>query len=57
MNKDNLASIITRLKFCSDTKLEQIDDWAKFKSQLLNLNDFEFIKKLNEFGLLDKEAS
>jgi len=57
MNKENLASIITRLYFCSSTKLENKEEYARMKKQLLALNENEFCQKLWEFGLYDKEAS
>ena len=57
MNKDKLASIITRLQLCNDNKLENKDDYFKFKSYLLNLDDNKFFQKLWEFGLYDEEAS
>ena len=57
MNKETLASIITRLHFCGNTKLENIDDWFKMRNFLLKLDEGEFDKKLKQFGLLDKEAS
>ncbi len=57
MNKDKLASIITRLQLCNDNKLENKDDYLKFKSYLLNLDDNKFFQKLWEFGLYDEEAS
>ena len=57
MNRDKLASIITRLHFCNDSKLESIEDWKNMRKNLLTMNDIDFYKKLNEFGLLDKEAS
>ena len=40
MNKDKLASIITRLTLCSESKLENFDDWLQ-KSQFLSLKEFE----------------
>ena len=57
MNRDKLASIITRLHFCNNSKLECMDDWIKMKKKILTLNDIDFQKKVNQFGLLDKEAS
>lgn len=57
MNKDNLASIITRLHFCNNESLENIDDWKKMKKVLMELDDNQFLQKLDEFGFLDKEAS
>tara|TARA_B100000212_G_C27161678_1_gene442021 strand:+ start:525 stop:698 length:174 start_codon:yes stop_codon:yes gene_type:complete len=57
MNKENLASIISRLYFCNDTKLENKDEYLRMKKYLLNLNDNDFCKKLWEFGFYDKEAS
>ena len=57
MNKENLASLITRLYFCNDTKLENIDEFMKMKNELLALNDNDFSQKLLEFGFYDKEAS
>ena len=57
MDKENLASIITRLYFCNDTKLENKDEYMKMKENLLSLNDNDFSEKLWEFGFYDKEAS
>ena len=57
MNKENLASIITRIYFCNDTKLENKDEYFRMKKDLLALNDNEFSQKLQEFGFYDKEAS
>ncbi len=57
MNKEDLASIITRLYFCNDTKLENIDEYIRMKNNLLSLNDNDFCQKLREFGFYDKEAS
>tara|TARA_Y100001978_G_scaffold197877_1_gene209432 strand:- start:372 stop:545 length:174 start_codon:yes stop_codon:yes gene_type:complete len=57
MDRYKLASIITRLHFCNDSKLESIEDWERMKNHLLSLNEDEFGEKLNRFGLLDKEAS
>ena len=57
MDRDKLATIITRLHFCNDSKLESIEDWERMKNHLLSLNEDEFGEKLNRFGLLDKEAS
>jgi len=57
MDKNKLAAIIARLHFCNDSKLENIEDWEKMKTNLLNLDDDEFGKELTKFGLLDKEAS
>tara|TARA_Y100001970_G_scaffold291952_1_gene431215 strand:- start:18752 stop:18925 length:174 start_codon:yes stop_codon:yes gene_type:complete len=57
MDKNKLAAIITRLHFCNDSKLENLEDWEKMKVNLLNLDDDEFDKELSKFGLLDKEAS
>ena len=57
MDRYKLASILTRLHFCNDSKLESIDDWEKMKNHLLTLNDHDFCEKLSKFGLLDKEAS
>jgi len=57
MDRNKLATIITRLHFCNDSKLESIDDWQKMKNYLLNLNDHDFSEELSKFGLLDKEAS
>ncbi len=57
MDRYKLASILTRLHFCNDSKLESIDDWEKMKNHFLNLNDHDFGEKLSKFGLLDKEAS
>ena len=57
MNKDNLASLLTRLHFCNNSKLENIDDWEKMKNIILELDESQFSEKLQEFGFLDKEAS
>ena len=57
MNKENLASMITRLYFCNDTKLENKDDFMRMKKDLLALNENDFSQKLMEFGFYDKEAS
>ena len=50
MNKENLASIITRLYFCNNTKLEDKEEYIRMKKDLLALNDNEFSQKLWEFG-------
>ena len=57
MNKENLASIITRLYFCNNTKLEDKEEYIRMKKDLLALNENEFSQKLWEFGFYDKEAS
>jgi len=57
MNKDNLASMITRLYFCNDSKLENKDEFIRMKKDLLALNENDFCQKLWEFGFYDKEAS
>tara|TARA_B100000212_G_scaffold120708_1_gene90371 strand:- start:12 stop:203 length:192 start_codon:yes stop_codon:yes gene_type:complete len=57
MNRENLASIITRLYFCNDTKLENKEEYIKMKKYLLALNENDFSQKLWEFGFYDKEAS
>ena len=57
MNRENLASIITRLYLCNDTKLENKDEYMRMKNDLLALNDNDFCQKLWEFGFYDKEAS
>ena len=57
MEKYKLASILTRLHFCNNTKLESIEEWLKVRNTFLELNDYNFDEKLKEFGLLDKEAS
>ena len=57
MDRNKLASIITRLHFCNDPKLESIEHWERMKNHLLSLNEDDFEEKLNKFGLLDKEAS
>ena len=57
MNKENLASIITRLYFCNDTKLENTEDYMRVKEYFLSLNENDFCQKLIEFGFYDKEAS
>ena len=57
MNKENLASIITRLYFCNNTKLENKEEYIRMKKDLLSLNDNEFSKIVWEFGFYDKEAS
>ena len=57
MNKENLASIITRLYLCNDTKLENKNEYIRLKNDLLALNENDFSQKLREFGFYDKEAS
>ena len=57
MNKENLASMITRLYFCNNTKLENTDEYMRMKRDLLALNENDFCQKLREFGFYDKEAS
>ena len=57
MNKENLASIITRLYFCNNTKLENKDEYTRMKNYLLALNENDFCQKLWEFGFYDKDAS
>ena len=57
MNKENLASMITRLYLCNDTKLENKDEYIRMKNDLLSLNENDFCQKLWEFGFYDKEAS
>ena len=57
MNRDKLASIITRMHFCNDSKLENIDEWIKMKKYLLSLDEYKFSEKLKEFGLQNREAS
>ena len=55
MNKENLASIITRLYFCNNTKLENKDEYMRMKNDLLALNENEFCQKLWEFGFTIKK--
>jgi len=57
MDKENLASIITRLHFCNDARLENKEEYLKMKKDLLSLNENDFSQKLWEFGFYDKEAS
>ena len=57
MNRENLASIITRLYFCNNTKLENKDEYIRMKKDLLSLNEDDFCQKLRDFGFYDKEAS
>ena len=57
MNKEKLASMITRLYFCNDTKLENKEEYMRMKKDLLALNENDFCQKLWEFGFYDKEAS
>ena len=57
MDKENLASIITRMYFCNNTKLENIEEYISMKNHLLALNENEFSQKLIDFGFYDKEAS
>tara|TARA_Y100001978_G_scaffold149055_1_gene134092 strand:- start:70 stop:243 length:174 start_codon:yes stop_codon:yes gene_type:complete len=57
MNKEKFATLITRLYFCNDTKLENKDEYLRMKNYLLALNDNDFAQKLWEFGFYDKEAS
>ena len=57
MDKENLASIITRSFFCNNLKLENKDEYMRMKKDLLALNENELCQKLKEFGFYDKEAS
>ena len=57
MDKEKLASIITRLYLCNDTKLENKEEYMRMRKDLLALNDNEFCQKLWELGFYDKEAS
>ena len=57
MNREHLASIITRTYLCNDTKLENKEEYARMKKHLLALNEDDFCQKLWEFGFYDKEAS
>ena len=57
MNRDSLASFLTRLHFCNNSKLESIDEYINMKNELLTLSDYKFYEKLREFGLYDKETS
>ena len=57
MDKERLASIITRLHFCNFSKLERIDNYKKMKKYLLSLDESQFYEKLREYGLLEKEVS
>tara|TARA_B100000900_G_scaffold414162_1_gene440050 strand:- start:5749 stop:5922 length:174 start_codon:yes stop_codon:yes gene_type:complete len=57
MNKENLASIITRLYLCNNNKVENKDEYMRFKRDLLALEERKFYQKLREFGFYDKEAS
>ena len=57
MDRNKFISILARLHLCNGSKLENIDDWERTKRYFLDLDDYEFGKKLNKFGLLDKEAS
>ena len=57
MNKEKLASILTRLYFCNNSKLENIDEFKNMKKSLLALDDYQFSQKLREYGFYDKEAS
>ena len=57
MDKENLASIITRLYFCNNTKLENRDEYLNMKKDLLALDENDFCQKLWEFCFYDKEAS
>jgi len=57
MNRENFASIMSRLYLCNDTKLENKEEYNRMKSDLLALNDNDFYQKLCEFGFYDKEAS
>ena len=57
MNKEKLASMITRLYLCNDTKLENKDEYMRMKNDLLALSENDFSQKLWEFGFYDKEAS
>ena len=57
MNKESLASLITRLYFCNNSKLESIEEFKLMKKYLLELSDNQFDDKLKEYGFYDKEAS
>jgi len=57
MNRENLASIITRLYLCNDSKLESKDEFIRMKKDLLALDDNDFCQKLWEFGFYDKDSS
>tara|TARA_B100000212_G_scaffold330286_1_gene296390 strand:+ start:222 stop:395 length:174 start_codon:yes stop_codon:yes gene_type:complete len=57
MNKVNLASIITRLYLCNNSKLENKEEFIKIRRDLLSLDENQFSQKLKEFGFYDKEAS
>ena len=57
MNRDYLASFLTRLHLCNNSKLESTDEYISMKNQLLTLSDCKFYEKLREFGLYDKETS
>ena len=57
MNKESLASLITRIHFCNNTKLESIEEFKLMKQYLLDLSDNKFEDKLKEYGLYDREAS
>tara|TARA_B100000963_G_C22220465_1_gene491353 strand:- start:44 stop:217 length:174 start_codon:yes stop_codon:yes gene_type:complete len=57
MNKETLASLITRLHMCNDNKLENHEEFFKMKTYLLDMDENQFYQKLREFGFYDKEAS
>ena len=56
MNRERLATILTRLHFCNNSKLESIDEYLNMKNYLLKLNEIQFQEKLREIGLFDRET-
>ena len=57
MNKKRLATILTRLYFCNDSKLETTEEYINMRNYLLRLDDSQFYERLKNIGLHDKEAS
>jgi len=57
MNKERLASILTRIHFCNNSKLESLDEYMSMKNKILQMNDYQFHEKMREVGLYDKETS
>jgi len=57
MNKENLASMLTRIHFCNITQLEDKNEWDNMKKSFMELEEHQFLAKLHEFGFLDKDGS
>ncbi len=57
MPKENLATIMTRIYLCNNSKLESIDDYKRIRKFFLSLDDYKFQEKLYEYGLCEREAS